>query len=97
MYNRGKHLNGNLRDLGTEKFTIEKAIKNLELEMENSLGLLRIRVRNGVNIAVRDVRSSDTYVVVTMGEQVCSVLLLMFFINYDYCYSSNTFSLVITL
>lgn len=65
--------------------------------MENSLGLLRIRVRNGVDLAVRDVRSSDTYVVVTMGEQVCNVFLLMFFINYDYCYSSNTFPLVITL
>ncbi|KAJ8771990.1 hypothetical protein K2173_027167 [Erythroxylum novogranatense] len=37
--------------------------------MENLLGLLRIRVKRGVNLAVRDVRSSDPYVVVKMGRQ----------------------------
>ncbi|KAK6921295.1 C2 domain [Dillenia turbinata] len=37
--------------------------------MENMLGLLRIRVKRGVNLAVRDVRSSDPYVVVKMGRQ----------------------------
>ncbi|NP_001316022.1 C2-domain ABA-related family protein [Solanum lycopersicum] len=37
--------------------------------MENLLGLLRIRVKKGVNLAVRDVRSSDTYVVIQMAEQ----------------------------
>ncbi|XP_024020929.1 protein C2-DOMAIN ABA-RELATED 7 [Morus notabilis] len=31
--------------------------------------LLRIRVRRGVNLAVRDTLSSDPYVLVTMGEQ----------------------------
>ncbi|KAG6589635.1 Protein C2-DOMAIN ABA-RELATED 4 [Cucurbita argyrosperma subsp. argyrosperma] len=36
--------------------------------MENLLGLLRIRVIRGVNLAVRDVRSSDPYVVVKMGK-----------------------------
>jgi hypothetical protein len=38
--------------------------------MESLLGLLRIRVKRGVNLAVRDVRSSDPYVVVKMGKQV---------------------------
>ena len=38
--------------------------------MNNLLGLLRIRVKRGVNLAVRDVRSSDPYVVVKMGKQV---------------------------
>lgn len=38
--------------------------------MENLLGLLRIRVKRGVNLAVRDVRSSDPYVVIKMGKQV---------------------------
>ncbi|KAK4414191.1 protein C2-DOMAIN ABA-RELATED 4 [Sesamum alatum] len=33
------------------------------------LGLLRIRVKRGINLAVRDVRSSDPYVVVKMGKQ----------------------------
>lgn len=37
--------------------------------MEHFLGLLRIRVLRGVNLAIRDSRSSDPYVVVTMGEQ----------------------------
>ncbi|XP_021909644.1 protein C2-DOMAIN ABA-RELATED 4 [Carica papaya] len=37
--------------------------------MDNLLGLLRIRVKRGVNLAVRDVRSSDPYVVVKMGKQ----------------------------
>lgn len=38
--------------------------------MDNLLGLLRIRVKRGVNLAVRDVRTSDPYVVVKMGKQV---------------------------
>ncbi|KAL3640724.1 Protein C2-DOMAIN ABA-RELATED 4 [Castilleja foliolosa] len=37
--------------------------------MDNLLGLLRIRVKRGVNLAVRDVRSSDPYVVVRLGRQ----------------------------
>ncbi|KAK7291346.1 hypothetical protein RIF29_06412 [Crotalaria pallida] len=37
--------------------------------MENLLGLVRVRVKRGVNLAVRDVRSSDPYVVLKMGKQ----------------------------
>ncbi|OVA08653.1 C2 calcium-dependent membrane targeting [Macleaya cordata] len=37
--------------------------------MDNLLGLLRVRVRRGINLAVRDVRTSDPYVVVKMGKQ----------------------------
>ncbi|KAI4387636.1 hypothetical protein MLD38_000055 [Melastoma candidum] len=37
--------------------------------MEHILGLLRINVRRGFNLAVRDVTSSDPYVVVRMGKQ----------------------------
>ncbi|CAI9113680.1 OLC1v1014328C2 [Oldenlandia corymbosa var. corymbosa] len=37
--------------------------------MDHLLGLLRIRVKRGVNLAVRDVRTSDPYVVVKMGKQ----------------------------
>lgn len=37
--------------------------------MESLLGLLRIRVQRGVNLAVRDVSSSDPYVVVKMAKQ----------------------------
>lgn len=38
--------------------------------MEDLLGLLRIRIKRGVNLAVRDVNTSDPYVVVRMGKQV---------------------------
>lgn len=37
--------------------------------MDNLLGLLRIRIKRGINLAVRDVRSSDPYVVVKLGKQ----------------------------
>lgn len=48
--------------------------------MDNLLGLLRIRVKRGVNLAVRDVRSSDPYVVVKMGKQVqISIMILRIF------------------
>ncbi|CAI9767268.1 unnamed protein product [Fraxinus pennsylvanica] len=33
------------------------------------LGLLRVRIKSGVNLAVRDVVTSDPYVVVKMGKQ----------------------------
>lgn len=44
--------------------------------MENFLGLLRIRIKRGINLAVRDAISSDPYVVVQMGKQVTFLLQL---------------------
>lgn len=38
--------------------------------MDHLMGLLKINVQRGVNLAVRDVRSSDPYVIVKMGSQV---------------------------
>ncbi|KAI4387637.1 hypothetical protein MLD38_000056 [Melastoma candidum] len=38
-------------------------------EMENMLGLLKVHIQRGINLAVRDLRSSDPYVVVRMGHQ----------------------------
>ncbi|XP_024029579.1 protein C2-DOMAIN ABA-RELATED 4 [Morus notabilis] len=37
--------------------------------MELLMGLLRIHVNRGVNLAIRDVVSSDPYVVIKMGKQ----------------------------
>ncbi|KAL8125103.1 protein C2-DOMAIN ABA-RELATED 4-like [Apium graveolens] len=37
--------------------------------MENFLGLLRIRIKRGISLAVRDTLSSDPYVIVRMGKQ----------------------------
>lgn len=45
--------------------------------MEDLLGLLRIRIKRGVNLAVRDVNTSDPYVVVKMGKQVPTYFLLI--------------------
>ncbi|KAK4486120.1 hypothetical protein RD792_008788 [Penstemon davidsonii] len=56
---------------------LESSTKSL---MDNQLGLLRIRVKRGINLAVRDVRSSDPYVVVKMGKQVLffTIFFLLF-------------------
>jgi hypothetical protein len=43
--------------------------------MENLLGLLRVRIKRGVNLAVRDVRSSDPYLVLKMYNQVIFIFL----------------------
>lgn len=40
--------------------------------MDELLGLLRIHVKRGVNLAIRDVSTSDPYVVVKMDKQVSS-------------------------
>jgi hypothetical protein len=37
--------------------------------MENLMGLLRIHIHRGLNLAVRDIRSSDPYVIIKMGKQ----------------------------
>ncbi|KAL9672798.1 hypothetical protein QQ045_029050 [Rhodiola kirilowii] len=37
--------------------------------MEGLMGLLRIRVKRGINLAIRDVRTSDPYAVIKMGRQ----------------------------
>lgn len=38
--------------------------------MDSLLGLLRIRVIRGVNLAFRDARGSDPYIVIRLGRQV---------------------------
>ncbi|XP_078176995.1 GTPase activating protein 1-like [Carex rostrata] len=37
--------------------------------VEHLLGLLKVKVRKGVNLAVKDVSSSDPYVVLRMGQK----------------------------
>ncbi|CAK7349589.1 unnamed protein product [Dovyalis caffra] len=63
-----------IRNASTDPTNLEKDIGSTEGQkplalMENILGLLRINVKRGINLAVRDVRSSDPYVVVRMGKQ----------------------------
>ena len=42
----------------------------IDPKMENILGLLRIHVKRGVNLAIRDTSSSDPYIVFYSGKQV---------------------------
>ncbi|CDY27654.1 BnaUnng00040D [Brassica napus] len=44
--------------------------------MENILGLLRIHVKRGVNLAIRDTSSSDPYIVFYSGKQ--NMIMFMF-------------------
>ncbi|KAI3705994.1 hypothetical protein L1987_76246 [Smallanthus sonchifolius] len=37
--------------------------------MNNLKGLLRIRIKRGVNLAVRDISTSDPYIIIRMGKQ----------------------------
>lgn len=46
--------------------------------MDNLLGLLRIKVKKGINLAVRDVRTSDPYCVIKMGKK--QVPLFLFYV-----------------
>ena len=43
--------------------------------LDHLVGLVRVRVVRGVNLAIRDLRSSDPYVVVRIGKQVRPTLL----------------------
>lgn len=64
--------------------------------MENLLGLLRIRVKRGVNLAVRDVRSSDPYVVIKMNRQV-SFLPYLSFIGFFFFFALIFYSMLFFL
>ncbi|MFS8019801.1 putative C2 domain-containing protein [Helianthus anomalus] len=37
--------------------------------MDNLLGLLRIRIKRGIDLVIRDFRSSDPYCILKLGEQ----------------------------
>jgi len=52
--------------------------------MDDLLGLLRIRIKRGVNLAVRDISSSDPYVVVKMGKQVNPFIILQLHMQFHY-------------
>lgn len=55
--------------------------------MDNSiLGLLKLRIKRGIDLAIRDAikgRASDPYVVVNMGDQVptCNFCANLFFLS----------------
>ena len=49
---------------------LQEIRKKKEEKMENLLGLLRIHVKRGVNLAIRDIASSDPYIVFHFGNKV---------------------------
>ncbi|KAH0929505.1 hypothetical protein HID58_015232 [Brassica napus] len=49
--------------------------------MENLLGLLRIHVKRGVNLAIRDTSSSDPYIVFYSGKQKLKTRVIKHSIN----------------
>ena len=59
--------------------------------MVEFLGLLKVKVIKGTNLAIRDMMSSDPYVVLTLGQQVSSFLANKLFVPdvhlfVDYCH-----------
>lgn len=62
--------------------------------MENLLGLLRIRVKRGVNLAVRDVRSSDPYVVIKMNRQVSFFIIISLLLTIFVFHRLSIFALI---
>jgi stromal membrane-associated protein len=43
--------------------------------MVEFIGILKVKVIRGTNLAIRDLRSSDPYVILTLGQQVLQVPL----------------------
>lgn len=48
--------------------------------MVEFIGLLKIKVIKGVNLAIRDMMTSDPYVVLTLGQQVSCFTSFAFFL-----------------
>jgi hypothetical protein len=47
-----------------------------QLGMIEFIGILEVKVKKGTNLAIRDFRSSDPYVVLTLGQQVIMLAFL---------------------
>ncbi|KAJ9140872.1 hypothetical protein P3X46_031464 [Hevea brasiliensis] len=52
-----------------DSFRITSASQKMEEGMVEFIGLLKIKIKNGTNLAIRDMMSSDPYVVLTLGKQ----------------------------
>lgn len=64
--------------------------------LDNLLGILRVRVKRGVNLAVRDVSSSDPYVVLKLGRQVLPLShFLSISTNFNDCFIDSEFKFIL--
>lgn len=62
-----------LYELGhcSQSFDIMVFNKRQHLEgMVEFIGLLKVTLKKGINLAVRDMKTSDSYVLLTLGQQV---------------------------
>ncbi|XP_021615381.1 probable ADP-ribosylation factor GTPase-activating protein AGD13 isoform X3 [Manihot esculenta] len=52
-----------------DNFRVTSTSRDSEKAMVEFIGMLKVRVKNGTNLAVRDMMSSDPYVILTLGKQ----------------------------
>ncbi|KAH8494196.1 hypothetical protein H0E87_020820 [Populus deltoides] len=60
-----------------DSFRIPSVSKNSE-GMVEFIGLVKVKVKKGTNLAIRDMLSSDPYVVLALGKQVSGICLFLF-------------------
>lgn len=46
--------------------------------MVEFIGMLKVTVKKGTNLAIRDMMSSDPYVVLNLGKQVSDLFVILF-------------------
>lgn len=52
--------------------------------MVEFIGLLKVKVIKGMNLAIRDMLSSDPYVVLTLGQQVSHSFYFIFILGSEF-------------
>ena len=57
---------------------LDNTEKLLQEGMVEFIGLVKVKVKKGTNLAIRDMLSSDPYVVLTLGKQVSGICLFLF-------------------
>lgn len=57
--------------------------------MVEFLGILKVKVIKGTNLAVRDMLSSDPYVVLTLGQKVSLSRYLVHLFHYHQCLQTD--------
>lgn len=52
--------------------------------MVEFIGIIKVKVIKGTNLAVRDILSSDPYVILKLGKQVSIFVYVILFIFFSY-------------
>lgn len=53
--------------------------------MVEFIGLLKVTIKKGTNLAIRDMMSSDPYVVLNLGKQVSDLFVTVYPASMDSC------------